>query len=37
VDLDQLVTGRHRLEDAAEAFRAAARREGDKVVVTVSG
>lgn len=36
VNLDRLVTGRHRLEDAAEAFRAAAQRDGDKVVVAVS-
>ena len=37
VDLDALVTARYRLDQAAEAFRAAARREGDKVVVSVSG
>ncbi len=36
VDLDALVTGRHRLDQADEAFRAAAQRQGDKVVVAVS-
>jgi L-iditol 2-dehydrogenase len=36
VDLDSLVTARFPLEDAAEAFSAAARRHGDKVVVAVS-
>lgn len=37
VDLDSLVTGRHPLEQAGEAFHAAAQRHGDKVVVAVSG
>ncbi|MEX7471502.1 zinc-binding dehydrogenase [Mycobacterium adipatum] len=36
VDLDALVTGRHGLDQADEAFRAAAQRQGDKVVVAVS-
>lgn len=36
VDLDRLVTERQGLEDAARAFDSAARRGGDKVVVTVS-
>lgn len=37
VDLDLLVTGRYRLNQAAEAFGAAAQRRGDKTVVVVSG
>lgn len=36
VDLDALVTGRHALGDAAAAFDQAVRRQGDKVVVSVS-
>ncbi len=36
IDLDRLVTERHPLVEAANAFRAAARREGDKIVVDVS-
>lgn len=36
VDLDALVTERYPLVDAATAFTAAARRQGDKVVVAVS-
>ncbi|MDF2825457.1 MAG: gutB 2 [Mycobacterium sp.] len=37
IDLDALVTRRHRLADAAAAFADAAGRQGDKVVVTVRG
>lgn len=36
VDLDLLVTERHPLSEAAKAFRSAAERHGDKVVVSVS-
>jgi len=36
VDLDLLVTERHPLAEAAKAFRSAAERHGDKVVVSVS-
>jgi L-iditol 2-dehydrogenase len=36
IDLDLLVTDRYPLTDAAKAFTAAAERDGDKVVVTVS-
>lgn len=36
VDLDLLVTERHPLTEAAKAFRSAAERHGDKVVVSVS-
>jgi L-iditol 2-dehydrogenase len=37
IDLDLLVTERHPVVDAEKAFRAAAERHGDKVVVAVSG
>ena len=37
IELDSLVTQRHPLVDAANAFSSAAERHGDKVVVTVSG
>jgi L-iditol 2-dehydrogenase len=36
VDLDQLVTERHPLVEVASAFNAAAQRQGDKVMVSVS-
>jgi L-iditol 2-dehydrogenase len=36
VDLDLLVSRRHPLDEAAEAFGTAARRDGDKVMVAVS-
>ncbi|KQY06695.1 alcohol dehydrogenase [Mycobacterium sp. Root135] len=36
IDLDLLVTERHPLTEAAKAFRSAAERHGDKVVVSVS-
>lgn len=36
IDLDLLVTERHPLAEAAKAFRSAAERRGDKVVVSVS-
>lgn len=36
IDLDLLVTERHPLSEAAKAFRSAAERRGDKVVVSVS-
>ena len=36
IDLDLLVTERHPLTEAAKAFRSAAERHGDKVVVAVS-
>jgi L-iditol 2-dehydrogenase len=36
VDLDALVTGRYPITQAAEAFAVAARRTGDKTIVTVS-
>lgn len=37
LDIDLLVTERYRLDQAADAFAAAAQRRGDKVVVAVSG
>jgi L-iditol 2-dehydrogenase len=37
VDLDKIVTGRHSLPEAAGAFSMAAQRQGDKIVVAVSG
>jgi L-iditol 2-dehydrogenase len=36
IDLDSLVSARYGLRDAAEAFTAAAAREGDKIVISVS-
>jgi len=36
LDLDELVTERHPLAEAAKAFRSASERHGDKVVVSVS-
>ena len=37
LDVDALVTARYPLDQAADAFAAAARREGDKTVIRVSG